>query len=123
MTTAAQPQISASTFRAWLARAEPCATLEYHRGFLSRDRSPVSALDEEQRRALAETADAAFRAAEDGRVHLFHLGNDLGERRDVAGEHPRRVAAMRTRLHTWYRNVGATFLESKPNGPTAWRPH
>ena len=75
MTAALQPPISVSAFREWLAQAEPCMSLEYHRGFLSRDRSPVSDLDEGQRRIVAAIADAAMRAAEDGRVHLVQRRN------------------------------------------------
>jgi arylsulfatase A-like enzyme/glyoxylase-like metal-dependent hydrolase (beta-lactamase superfamily II) len=59
---------------------------------------------------------------EDGRVHLFNLDDDLGERRDVATAHPGRVAAMRERLRGWYRDVGAQFLRPLPGGPTPWRP-
>lgn len=58
---------------------------------------------------------------EDGRVHLFDLVSDIGERHDLAAEHPERVAALRTRLHDWYRAVDARFLEPK-NGRKPWRP-
>jgi hypothetical protein len=75
MTTTAQPPMSASSFRAWLARAEPCAGLEYHRGFLSRDRSPVSDLAEGRRRLAAAIADAALAAAEKDLVHLVQRRN------------------------------------------------
>ena len=60
---------------------------------------------------------------EDGHVHLYNLRDDLSEQHDVAAEHPDRVAAMRTRLHAWYAEVGARFLEPKsPDGPRPWRP-
>jgi arylsulfatase A-like enzyme len=59
---------------------------------------------------------------EDGRTHLFNLAEDLGERNDVASGHPDRVAAMRERLHAWYRDVGAQFLRPLPGGPLPWRP-
>lgn len=60
---------------------------------------------------------------EDGRVHLYNLKDDLSEQHDVATEHPDRVAAMRSRLHAWYKDVGARFLEPKsPEGPQPWRP-
>ncbi len=59
---------------------------------------------------------------EDGRVHLYNLREDVGERNDVAAEHPQRVAQMRRRLHQWYREVGAQFLRAKPGGPDPWRP-
>ncbi|MEX2120908.1 MAG: sulfatase [Pirellulales bacterium] len=59
---------------------------------------------------------------EDGRVHLFNLANDLGERHDLAGQHPDRVAAMRQGLHAWYKEVDAKFLQARPAGPRPWRP-
>ena len=59
---------------------------------------------------------------EDGRVHLFDLARDPGERNDLAPAMAERVRAMGERLHAWYRDVGATFLRAKPGGPEAWRP-
>ncbi len=59
---------------------------------------------------------------EDGRVHLYNLENDLGERHDVSDDHAERVAAMRRELHRWYNEVDAKFLRAKPNGPKPWRP-
>jgi len=59
---------------------------------------------------------------EDGRVHLYNLAEDVGERNDLAEVHPERAAAMRDKLHAWYEQVGAKFLEPKPGGPMPWRP-
>jgi arylsulfatase A-like enzyme len=59
---------------------------------------------------------------EDGRVHLYNLDEELGERHDRAADHPKRVAAMRERLHAWYEEVGASFLRPLPGGPEPWRP-
>ncbi|NND98070.1 MAG: sulfatase [Pirellulaceae bacterium] len=59
---------------------------------------------------------------EDGRVHLYHLGDDIGERNDVQADHPDRVKSMRTKLHSWYASVDAEFLYAKPGGPEPWRP-
>ena len=59
---------------------------------------------------------------EDGRVHLYNLREDLGERNDLADRHPDRVAEMRAKLHAWYKQVGAKFLQPKPGGPDPWRP-
>lgn len=67
---ASHAPIPLATFNRWLLRALPGQQLEYHRGLLVRDRSPASELAEGDRRALAEVADAVFRAAEDGSVHL-----------------------------------------------------
>ncbi len=58
---------------------------------------------------------------EDGRVHLYNLQDDIGERNDVATQHPDRVTQMRERLHSWYETVNAKFLQEK-DGRTPWRP-
>ena len=59
---------------------------------------------------------------EDGRVHLYNLKEDIGEEEDLAEAHSDRVAAMRARLHGWYREVDAKFLQQKEDGPKPWRP-
>ncbi|MBC7368248.1 MAG: DUF4976 domain-containing protein [Undibacterium sp.] len=59
---------------------------------------------------------------EDGTVALYDLRADIGEQRDLAAAQPERVAAMRTRLHAWYREVGEQFLRSAPGGPAPWAP-
>ncbi len=59
---------------------------------------------------------------EDGRVHLYNLADDIGERDDLAEQLPGKVRSMRERLHAWYGEVGAKFLEPKPGGPDPWRP-
>lgn len=59
---------------------------------------------------------------EDGRVHLYNLRNDAGEKHDLAAAQPQRVAAMRAKLHAWYKQVDAKFLQPKPDGPMPWRP-
>lgn len=59
---------------------------------------------------------------ENGRVHLYDLARDPGEREDRAAQQPARVAALRDQLHAWYREVGAKFLEPLPGGPAPWRP-
>jgi arylsulfatase A-like enzyme len=60
---------------------------------------------------------------EDGSVQLFDLATDVGEQRDLALEQPQRVAAMRERLHSWYQEVDAHFLEPLEEGSELpWRP-
>ncbi len=59
---------------------------------------------------------------EDGRVHLYNLSNDIGERHDLAAEMPDRVARMRKNLHAWYKEVDAKFLRVKDGGPEPWQP-
>jgi hypothetical protein len=63
-------RLTAGRFRSWLARSEPGAVLEYHRGLLILDRSPASELSEDERRTVAKIADAALNSAADGLVHL-----------------------------------------------------
>ena len=67
--------LTVGRFRSWLARSEPGAVLEYHRGLLILDRSPGSELGEDERRTVAKIADAALGAAEDGLVHLVQCRN------------------------------------------------
>ena len=59
---------------------------------------------------------------EDGRVHLYNLASDPGERNDLAEQFPGKVQTMRKRLHAWYAEVDAKFLQPKPGGPEPWRP-
>ncbi len=59
---------------------------------------------------------------EDGRVHLYNLRLDVGEREDLAFAYPERVDEMRAKLHAWYEDVDAKFLQRKSNGPEPWRP-
>ena len=59
---------------------------------------------------------------EDGRIHLYNLQDDIGERTDLASEKPDLVRVMRTQLHTWYKEVDAKFLRAKQGGPEPWRP-
>jgi arylsulfatase A-like enzyme len=59
---------------------------------------------------------------EDGRVHLYNLRLDVGEREDLAFAYPEHVKQMRARLHAWYKEVDAKFLQRKGNGPEPWRP-
>jgi arylsulfatase A-like enzyme len=59
---------------------------------------------------------------EDGRVHLYNLKDDIGERNDLATRMPKRVASMRERLHKWYKTVDAKFLRAKDDGRQPWRP-
>ena len=58
---------------------------------------------------------------EDGRVHLFDLANDIGERNDLAEQQPERTAKMRDMLHAWYRKMDAKFLREH-KGATPWQP-
>jgi arylsulfatase A-like enzyme len=59
---------------------------------------------------------------EDGSVVLYNLANDPAEKNDLAAEEPERVKAMRGKLHAWYRETGAKFLQAKEGGPKPWSP-
>ena len=66
-----EPAVSEITLIAWVDVAEPGARLVYHRGFLVVDADPViSKLPTDQRLTLRALASAAFRAEEQGLVHL-----------------------------------------------------
>jgi len=60
---------------------------------------------------------------EDGRVHLYNLKNDIGERNDLAEQYPDKVNMMRKKLHTWYKQVDAKFLRPKEDGQQPWTPY
>jgi len=59
---------------------------------------------------------------EDGRVHLYNLKRDIGEQTDLASREEQRVERMRAKLHAWYREVDAKFLQAKRGGPEPWKP-
>jgi arylsulfatase A-like enzyme len=59
---------------------------------------------------------------EDGSVALYNLADDLAEKKNLATEQPERVAALRGKLHAWYRETGAKFLQAKKGGPKPWSP-
>jgi len=66
--------ITEINFCAWIAQAEPGQVLVYYRGFLAVDTdTPLAGLSPGERRALRSLANAAFRAAEQGLVHLVQL--------------------------------------------------
>ncbi|TWU64695.1 sulfatase [Crateriforma conspicua] len=58
---------------------------------------------------------------EDGRIHLYDLSRDVGEKNDLADSMPDKAEQMRHRLHDWYQDVNAQFLREK-NGNQPWVP-
>lgn len=58
---------------------------------------------------------------EDGRLHLYNLKSDIGEKEDLAAKMPDQVNSMRDRLHAWYKEVDAKFLQEK-GGQLPWKP-
>ncbi len=71
--------------------------------------------------AIREGNYKLFERYEDGRVHLYDLKNDIGEKNDLAAEKPELVQDMRKRLHQWYKEVDAQFLQEK-DGQMPWHP-
>ncbi len=60
---------------------------------------------------------------EDGRVHLYNLKNDISEQDDVKEGNEERVKEMRAKLHAWYRDTDAKFLQKKKGQKEEpWRP-
>jgi arylsulfatase A-like enzyme len=59
---------------------------------------------------------------EDGRIHLYDVQNDIGEREDLAAQYPELVEQMRNKLHAWYIEVDAKFLQPKGDNQNPWRP-
>jgi hypothetical protein len=60
---------------------------------------------------------------ENGRAHLYNLKADIGERNDLAVTMPDQVAVMRSKLHAWYKDVDAKYLQPKHAGSESpWRP-
>jgi arylsulfatase A len=55
---------------------------------------------------------------EDNHVELYSLCDDPGERHDLAAAQPERAAALRQRLHDWWKEVGAQLPQANP----AYRP-
>ena len=60
---------------------------------------------------------------EDGRLELYNLRNDLGERKNLAGEMPEKTRELHARLLQWRRDVGARLptknegVATSPNSP------
>jgi arylsulfatase A-like enzyme len=50
----------------------------------------------------------------DMRVELYDIKTDIGEEHDLAGAQPKRVEALRARLHAWRREVGAQMPTPNP---------
>lgn len=60
---------------------------------------------------------------EDGTIHLYNLKDDIGEKKDVKVQHPDQVKTMRSKLHAWYQETNAKFLQQKKGQKEEpWRP-
>lgn len=76
---------------AWLSRAVPGETIEYHRGFLGIDRTPLGQpISPDDRGHLIRIAECAMRLAEQSLVHLVQrrLGADTFSYLAVARARP-----------------------------------
>ncbi|MBN1505942.1 MAG: sulfatase, partial [Sedimentisphaerales bacterium] len=51
---------------------------------------------------------------EDGRIELYNLKDDIGERHDLAETMPEKAAELRRMLHAWRSEVGAKMPEGEP---------
>jgi len=52
---------------------------------------------------------------EDGRRELYHLREDLGEKRDLAAKHPDRVKELHAKLSAWRQQVNAPMPTPNPD--------
>jgi len=52
---------------------------------------------------------------EDGRLELFNLRDDIGERTDLAQKQPEKVKELREKLKQWRKSVGARIPERNPD--------
>lgn len=50
----------------------------------------------------------------EGRVELYSLRDDLGEKRDLAGKMPEKVASMRRKLHEFIKSTGSPVPKVNP---------
>ena len=63
-----------------------------------------------------------FENYEDGSVSLYNLKNDVGESKDLTSKETGRTEHMKKKLHAWYKEVDAKFLQSKGDSGEPWRP-
>lgn len=63
-----------------------------------------------------------FERYEDGRIHLYNLKMDIGEQNDLSESMPEKARAMRAKLHAWYKEVDAEFLQEHADSGQPWRP-
>lgn len=88
---ASRPHIGEIELCGWLSQAEPGETLEYHRGFLGIDRTPLGQpMSLKDRIDLIDVAERAMRLAEKGLVHLVQrrISNDTFSYLAVARSRP-----------------------------------
>ena len=64
--------------------------------------------------ALVSGTEKIVEHFEDGKVELFDLASDPGERRDLAGERPERAAELKAQLVAWRKRVGVAMPTPNP---------
>ncbi len=47
-------------------------------------------------------------------TELYHLGTDPGQRRDISGDHPKRVSSLRAAYEEWWRLISTQFHRDVP---------
>ena len=52
---------------------------------------------------------------EDGRLELFNLADDIGEKTNLAKKHPDKVKALATKLAAWPKDTGARMPTKNAN--------
>jgi arylsulfatase A-like enzyme len=60
---------------------------------------------------------------ENGSVSLYNLKEDLGERKDLSQYMPEKTKELQKKLHAWYKEVNAKFLQPKGDSGQPWRPN
>jgi hypothetical protein len=92
---ASRPRISEIELCGWLSQAGPGEAVEYHRGFLGLDRTPIGRpMSLKDRIDLIDVAECARRLAEQGLVHLVQrrIGDDTFSYLAIARSRPAGVA-------------------------------
>ena len=59
---------------------------------------------------------------EDGTFKLFNLKEDIGENNDLSKTYPKKAASMRAKLHAWYQEKDAQFLQPGRKAHNPWKP-
>jgi hypothetical protein len=90
-----RPRVSEIELCAWVAQAEPGATLTYHRGYLALDRTPFGPFaDTPERAALGHLGARAHDLAERGLVHLVQHRHGPEDYSYIAVARARRKQAL-----------------------------
>ena len=90
-----RPRVSEIELCAWVAQAQPGASLTYHRGYLALDRTAFGPFaDTPERAAIGLLGARAHDLAERGLVHLVQLRHSAEDYSYFAIARPRREGAL-----------------------------